>query len=378
MTNLFDKLLNDIKFRKKLQFSRTSLSHLHDCQIKCNNNELLSCHRCILVSRCEYFQSMLVGCWIESSQAVIDLPFDIDLMQIIVDYLYTDDIKMDFVHSSDNVSASIKGKNERELEILFNLFVLSDQLLLDRLKNKCEFKLANLVNLKNVSEVYEFSDLYDAKQLKEFAMEFIVVNLTTLIEAKQLEALSLDLLKDLSSFYRSYFPLVGSRIITPYSDGPEVDSIDLVPLELLQDQKFIEASVEEEASAAKNKKNFNSSRETFVESTMSRGSTSPVVSSVKSDVPELKEKIVRTSEIKEVFEKWEKVGKKVSYFTNFKLILKIYYLYWLIKKESSKDLWKRDKCPEYQQSKATTSKHATDVNQIASKYWFLFRKLDIE
>ena len=108
MTNLFDTLLNNSKLRPNLQFSRHSLPQLHDCQIKCNDNQLLTCHRCVLVARSEYFKTMLVGCWIESSQSIIDLPFDIDLMQIIVDDLYTDDIKMDFIHASDNVSAGNK------------------------------------------------------------------------------------------------------------------------------------------------------------------------------------------------------------------------------------------------------------------------------
>ncbi len=206
-----------------------------------------------------------------------------------------------------------KGKNERELEILFNLFVLSDQLLLDRLKNKCEFKLANLVNLKNAVEVFEFSDQYEAQQLKEFAMEFIAVNLTTLIEAKQLETLSLELLRDLASFYRSYFPHVGSRFITPYSDGPAVDSIDLaIPLEFLSDPKFVEGSLDEESNAAK-KKGFSSNRDGFVESM-----AAPVEAVVvKADVLELKGIELDTgtvTEAKVVSEKWEKVGKKVRYF----------------------------------------------------------------
>jgi hypothetical protein len=71
-------------------------------------------------------------------------------------------------------------------------------------------------------------------------MEFISCNLVTLIEAKQLETLNLERLRDLSKFYRSYNPLVESRIITPYSYGLNVDDIDLISLELLYDTKYID------------------------------------------------------------------------------------------------------------------------------------------
>jgi hypothetical protein len=240
MVDFFCRMINNSK-RKPLKFSRSSYKEFHDCQIECNNDQTIMCHRCILVARSEFFRNMLLGSWIESSSFSIKLPFDADLMQIIVDYLYTDDIQMDFIHSSNTISSSIKSRNEREVEVLFNLFVLSDQLLLERLKNLCEFKLANLVNLKNVVEILGFADEYEARQLKDFAMEFVCLNLVTLIEAKQLEWCDMKLLNDLSSFYRLYYPLVASRMITPYMDGPDPEKIELVPLDLIYDQKFIDS-----------------------------------------------------------------------------------------------------------------------------------------
>lgn len=123
------------------------------------------------------------------------------------------------------------------------MFVLSDQLLLERLKNLCEFKLANLVNLKNIGEIFVFSDEYDAKQLKDFCMEFISLNLTTLIDMKQLESVEVGLLHDLAAFYREWFSFVGSRRITPYSDGPDPDKIDLVSFDLIYNQKYVEGEM---------------------------------------------------------------------------------------------------------------------------------------
>jgi hypothetical protein len=195
--------------QKVLKFQRNSYSELFDCEIILNEDHSIKCHKCLLIARCDYFRHMFTGSWIESKSTVIQLPFDVDLMQILIDYLYTDDIQMEFIHSSPNSGTSLKSKTERELEILFNLYVLSDQLLVTRLKNLCEFKITNLVNLKNVAEIFDFAGHYEANQLKEFCMEFITRNLVTLIEAKQLETLSLNLLKELSGFYREYFHIVG-------------------------------------------------------------------------------------------------------------------------------------------------------------------------
>ena len=297
------KLLADILNKKKLKFNRHSYEELHDCQIECNNEQSLSCHKCILIARCEYFRNMFLGSWMESSQSVIRLPCDLDLMQILVDYLYTDDIQMEFIHAHSNTSGSIKSKNEREVEVLFNLFILSDQFLLERLKKVCEFKLANLVNLKNSVEIFEFSHQYEANQLKDFCMEFISCNLVTLIEAKQLENTELDLLRDLSKFYRSYFELVGSRIITPYATGLDTNSIELIPLELLYDQKFVDGSLEEDYIVRRKVLN----------------PVSPSPNEVINQIEQVQQAIPAIISTEKEFDssvinqKWEKVKKKVCF-----------------------------------------------------------------
>ena len=232
--------------RKHLRFIRNSYAELYDCEIICNNGESIKCHKCILIARSEYFRNMFMGSWIESSSSQIQLPIDIDLAQIIVDYFYTDDIQMDFVHLNNSSGSSIKSRNEKELEILFNLYILSDQLLVERLKNLCEFKLSNLVNLKNVAEILDFSNEYEAEQLKEFCMEFISCNLVTLIDAKQLDHLDGSLLKSVSKFYKSYFSNVESRVITPYFEGLDPDTIEILPYECIYDQRFIDGNLIDE------------------------------------------------------------------------------------------------------------------------------------
>ncbi|CAF0720757.1 unnamed protein product [Brachionus calyciflorus] len=243
---MFDfKIYKSNTKRKAFKFPRESYQEFYDCKIILNNEQSIDCHKCILIARSDFFRNMLLGSWLESNSAVISLPFDADLMQIFIDYLYSDEILLDFIHAGTNYTTSLKSKSEKEIEILFNLYVLSDQLLMERLKNLCEFKLANLVSLKNVAEIFEFSVEYDAKQLKDFCMEFMSLNLTTLIDSKQLENVNLNRLADLSSFYKKYFSVIESRMITPYSDGLDVDKIDLVPSDLIFDKNFVDGNLNE-------------------------------------------------------------------------------------------------------------------------------------
>lgn len=290
--------------RKHFKFSRDFCPELYDCSINLNNGQTIECHKCILIARSAFFNNMLLGSWLESNSAEINLPIDLDLMQIYIDYLYSDEILMEFIHAGTNYSTSLKSKTEKEIELLFNLYVLSDQLLTDRLKNLCEFKLANLVNLKNVAEIFEFSEQYDAKQLKEFCMEFMSLNLVTLLESKQLENVNVDRLADLSEFYKSYFENVGSRRITPYTDGLEPDQVELVPHELIFDQKFVDAAViDYEDNWFKQKKISVSRSEDRIE-------TQVVISPMESPIFE-SDNFDQVQNSNEDNFKWEKVKKKV-------------------------------------------------------------------
>ena len=102
---------------------------------------------------------MFLGGWLESSKSSITLPFDADLMEIFVDYLYTDELQLEpIVVRAQSSGSSVKSRTEKEIELAMNMYVLSDQLLVERLKNLCEFKLVYLVNLRNVLELFEFAD----------------------------------------------------------------------------------------------------------------------------------------------------------------------------------------------------------------------------
>jgi hypothetical protein len=295
--------------RKSLKYNRSSYAEFYDCEIVCNNEQSIRCHKCVLIARSDYFRNMLMGSWVESSSEKIQLPIDMDLAQIIIDYLYTDDIQMEFIHSNSSSSSSIKSRNEREIEILFNLYILSDQILVERLKNLCEFKLTNLVNLKNVAEIFEFSNEYEANQLKEFCMEFISCNLVTLIEAKQLDNLDMTLLKELSKFYKSYFPIIDSRIITPYTDGLDPSKIDILPSDLIYDQRFIEGNLNDD-----DKKKYNLLKE-LTDKNQSPDSSLSNLDTTQQPINSMDDNSLTNDDMPSkdgTSLKWEKVRKKVK------------------------------------------------------------------
>lgn len=87
------RILNNGK-RRPLKLSRHSYREFQDCEIECNADQRIACHKCVLIARSEFFRNMLLGTWLESNMFSIRLPFDQDLMQIVIDYLYTDEIQM--------------------------------------------------------------------------------------------------------------------------------------------------------------------------------------------------------------------------------------------------------------------------------------------
>lgn len=249
----FLNLLNlaSVARSRTIYFNRLSHDDLYDCQIDCNDGQSIKCHKCVLVARSEFFRNMFLGGWLESSLKSVSLPFDLDLAQIFVDYLYTDELILS--NSGAKNESTMKSKTEIEIELLVNLYVLSDQLLVERLKNLCEFRLAYLINLKNVIEMFDFSCEYEATQLKDYCMEFISRNLDTLVEMRQLESLGMSSLQQLAKFYRGYFPLIEARLLTPYSFGLDPDKVELVPEELLYDEKFIQGVGTGEEAASRKK-----------------------------------------------------------------------------------------------------------------------------
>ncbi|XP_028412320.1 inhibitor of Bruton tyrosine kinase-like [Dendronephthya gigantea] len=193
---------NDKK-KKQKRFHRSNLYEYSDVVIESEDEVEFPCHKCILVSRLEYFSVMLTTGWIESSGdfVFLKMPIQSKFLEVIIEFLYTDD------------APTVYGSND--LEFLGNILIISDQLLIIRLKEICEATLAKLVTLKNAVEILEFSCLYNAEQLKLSCLEFICMNISCLFEARSLELLSEEIIDEVSNLYRQWTPRVSWRLITP-------------------------------------------------------------------------------------------------------------------------------------------------------------------
>ncbi|CAF3865682.1 unnamed protein product, partial [Adineta steineri] len=216
-TNSYDESIGQIK--QRYHYTREALPDLHDVTIISEDGKKISCHKCILTSRLDYFRHMFFAGWIESqSNSELNMAIPSDLLEIIIDYLYTDNISSKFT-----------------VEQLCQILVLSDQLLIERLKQICEFHIANLVTFRDAAELLQFSSTYNAEQLKIFVEQYICRNLATFLEARLLDNLENQLLIDLTKSYRNLLDCMNYRMITPYNDCPSLDDlfIDLDELENL-------------------------------------------------------------------------------------------------------------------------------------------------
>ncbi|XP_075058792.1 inhibitor of Bruton tyrosine kinase [Mixophyes fleayi] len=201
------------KSGSKLKFNKNKYSSLCDVTMRSEDGKEFHCHKCVLCARLEYFHNMLSSTWIEATCCTaLEMPVHSDVLQVIIDYIYTDEAPA--VKESSNV------------EFLCNVLVMADQLLIIRLKEICEVTITERLTLKNAAELLEFAALYNADQLKNSCLQFIGLNMAALLEARSLDVLSDDVLKDLAESYRKMIPAMDKRLITPYLDGPDISTLE--------------------------------------------------------------------------------------------------------------------------------------------------------
>ncbi|KAM6126684.1 inhibitor of Bruton tyrosine kinase [Pterocles gutturalis] len=197
----------------KPKLNQKKCSYLSDVTLKSLDGKEFPCHKCVLCARLDYFHSMLSSSWIEASCcSALEMPIHSDILQIVVDYLYTDE--------------ALAIKDSQNVEFICNVLVVADQLLISRLKEICEVAIAEKLTLKNAAELLEFSAMYRAEQLKLSCLQFIGLNMAALLEARTLDVLSDEVVKDLSVYYRKMIPAMVRRVITPYLDGPDISSFE--------------------------------------------------------------------------------------------------------------------------------------------------------
>ncbi|GFR87447.1 inhibitor of Bruton tyrosine kinase-like, partial [Elysia marginata] len=192
----------------KIKFDCQKLPELFDVTIRSEDGQERQCHKCVLVSRLEYFYSMLATGWLESSgTSTLTLPVPGVVMDILLQFLYTDE--------------ALQLTDCCKEDLLCNVLIVSDQLLVTRLKEMCEMALTNVLSFKNAGELLEFSSVYQAHQLKASCQQFISLNLAAMLESRYLEILSEDTIEELGSYYRASIPGMAYRHMTPAWTGDQ-------------------------------------------------------------------------------------------------------------------------------------------------------------
>ncbi|KAJ2948318.1 hypothetical protein O0L34_g7556 [Tuta absoluta] len=194
-------------------WDRTQNPELADTNVCSKDGALIPAHKCVLAARLDYFQGMFMHSWTESKLlSTVTLPISHGILQPVIDFLYTDSCPE--IESSDSI------------DFICSMMIVADQLFISRLREMCEVALANLISLKNCTELCQFAHTYNATQLKQCCMEFISLNICSILETGSLYLLEEVLLEDLTAYYCKFNPIMSSRIITPFYNAPPDETIE--------------------------------------------------------------------------------------------------------------------------------------------------------
>uniref|UniRef100_A0A0K0EYM8 Speckle-type POZ protein (inferred by orthology to a human protein) n=1 Tax=Strongyloides venezuelensis TaxID=75913 RepID=A0A0K0EYM8_STRVS len=128
-----------------------------DCMIIVGNQKI-KVHKCILDARSEVFHSMLKYKLTGFQEDIIEMSeFRLEVVKEMVNYIYT-------------------GKSPRIDEMAIEMVEIAEKYKLEGLKLIATESLLNSLNVVNVCEYLEKSDIYSAEILKEFAIRYIYLN----------------------------------------------------------------------------------------------------------------------------------------------------------------------------------------------------------
>ncbi|XP_026320553.1 inhibitor of Bruton tyrosine kinase isoform X3 [Hyposmocoma kahamanoa] len=194
-------------------WDRETHPELVDTNVCSKDGHLIPAHKCILTARLEYFQGMFMHSWTESTLlSKVTLPINHGILVPIINFLYSD--------------CCPEVENSDSIDFLCSMLIVADQLFIGRLREMCEVALANLITLRNCSELCQFAHTYNAVQLKQCCMEYISLNLCSILESKSLDPLEHILLEDITKYYCKFNPIMSSRIITPFYNAPTDELIE--------------------------------------------------------------------------------------------------------------------------------------------------------
>lgn len=202
-----------VKNECRSSFSRFDFPEYYDLTIETSDKCSIKVHKCVLLSKVEYFRCMLSGSWREmTAKNSIRLPFTKPLVEGLLDYIYTERI--------------LKSPADADAADFYKcLLVIANFMLLPGLKLLCEQSLSSILTLRNVVTLLQISILHSASQLKQFCFAFICQNIAELLDLRYLEALDSDILKELTDVYQERNRHLCWRHISPFRCDRQISEI---------------------------------------------------------------------------------------------------------------------------------------------------------
>ncbi|XP_052864341.1 inhibitor of Bruton tyrosine kinase-like, partial [Anopheles cruzii] len=184
---------------------------LHDLTIVLEGEEKLRVHRCVLVTRLEYFAVMFGHTWGENRTTVDLHTIPHSTMKLIVTFLY------------DHEPLVFRMMDYLALQ---HMLRVCDQLFVEDLKRLLETLLVEKVNLYNMACTLRFACQFNCELVKGACLQMISTNLDRLLEGHLLESLAPNILEQIGTFYRKHYNLDSYRTITPFSDAIDDEELD--------------------------------------------------------------------------------------------------------------------------------------------------------
>jgi len=136
-------------------------------------------HRAILSHRCEHFAGMFRSGMRESIEKEITIPsISRDVFLLLLEYLYTDSVKIDVEHAVD-------------------LYIAADLYQLERLRNMCCAVVRRSVTEENAAYLLQNSSDSHCQVLKDICMEYIVTHFDVISKTEGIKAVSHSLLLEI-------------------------------------------------------------------------------------------------------------------------------------------------------------------------------------
>uniref|UniRef100_A0A0N5CI15 BTB domain-containing protein n=1 Tax=Strongyloides papillosus TaxID=174720 RepID=A0A0N5CI15_STREA len=143
-----------------------NLSEFYDCIIKVGDSEI-RVHKCILASRSQVLREMLKNKSPVRKSDVIEInDFPLEVVKDMVNYLYT-------------------GRSPRVDEMAAEMLEIAGKYKLEGLKLIATGSLFKSLNVENVCDYLEKSELYSAEILKEFCIRYIYLNAEKVVKSEK-------------------------------------------------------------------------------------------------------------------------------------------------------------------------------------------------